>query len=80
MHPCEDAAEAPQSTPQIPNSQKLLKMVLTMFSAGVMEQKVRNVSPLSDCTVPMGGVSSPPCNLSVNLVSHKSTLKEWNIK
>lgn len=80
MHPCEDAAEAPLSTSQISNSQKLLEMVLTMFSAGVMEQEVRNVRPLSDCTVPMGGVSSPPCNLRVNLVSHKSTLKEWNIK
>lgn len=80
MHPCEDATEAPLSTSQIPNSQKLLEMVLTMLSVGVMEQEVMNASPLSDCTVPMEGVSSPLCNLRVNLISHKSTLKEWNIK
>lgn len=79
MHPSEDAAEAPLSSSQISNSQKLLEMVL-MLSVGVREQEVRNVSPLSDGTVPMGGVSSPPCNLSVHSVSRKSTLKERNIK
>lgn len=79
MHPSEDVAETPLSASQISNSQNLLEMVL-MLRVGVMEQEVRNVSPLSAGTMPMGGVSSPPCNLSVHSVSHKSTLKEWNIK
>lgn len=52
-----------------------------MLSVGVVEQEARNAGPLLDCTVPMGGLSSPHCNLSVwRFIGHKSTLKEWNIK
>lgn len=68
MHPHGDPPEAPLRTSRISKFQKLLEMVfimLSVLSVGVMEQEVSNARPLPDRTVPVGGVSSPHCNLSV---------------